>query len=376
LKLTAAVIAALVGMDARRADAMSIRDDRSDSVYYGLGGEQKYAGVGAVTSGFGSGQANEIHLGSGTLISPKWVLTAGHVADGVGTFGFPYRFNIGGFLFDNGTTYNVTTKIPHPNWNRNDLFAGYDIGLLKLNFAVTGIAPSSRFTASDVLGQVGTTVGYGIYGTGTNPGSNMDGRKRAGSNIIDTYGMAGYPGQGASDQYLASDFDTPGGGGFNPFGSPDPLNNECCASSGDSGGGLFVDSGVRSYVAAATSFVEDTRSTNSADDNSNYGDTYGSTRISFFNDWIDDNISVKWGNGSGGAFATAGNWTGGVLPDAGDVVGLNTAGTYSINFAGDISNDRVIARKRQRDAGAGDAHVDPGEPDVRRLAHCRSLRRQ
>jgi hypothetical protein len=212
---------------------------------------------------------------------------------------------------------------------------------MKLNSAVAGIKPSSRYTATDLLGQVGTSVGFGIYGTGTNPGTNQDGRKRAGSNIIDLYGDVAYASMNASDHIIASDFDDPGNG-FNAWGSPDPLNNEMCTSSGDSGGAVFVGVGPRVYHAAVHSFVEDTRS--DADDDSDYGDTYGSTRDSFFNSWVDDNITVKWANAAGGAFATSANWTGGVVPNATDVVGLNTPGTYNITFAGNVNNDRVIAR--------------------------------
>jgi hypothetical protein len=340
-KVALAAGATLAALIPRPLGAMSIRDDRSDAVYYGLGNEARYAGVGAVNGVlFGS----PFQVGSGTLISPKWVLTAGHVVDGQATFGLPLQLNIGGTKFDNGTGYSSPNGsfFPHPSWNRNNILAGNDMGLMKLSSAVSGVTPSSRFTGTDLLGRVGTSVGFGIYGTGTNPGTNQDGRKRAGSNIIDVYGVAAY---GATDQLIASDFDDPNNAdGKNPWGSPDPLNNECCVSSGDSGGGVFVDVGTRSYLAAVHSFVEDIYSNNTADDNSSYGDTYGSTRVSFFNSWVDDNITVKWASASGGAFSTGGNWTGGAVPDANDAVGLNTAGTFNITFGGNIGNDRVIAR--------------------------------
>jgi hypothetical protein len=101
---------------------------------------------------------------------------------------------------------------------------------------------------------------------------------------------------------------------------------------------------TRQYVAGVHSFVEAPDPPNGDNvDDSSYSDTYGSTRVSAFNAWIDDQITNKWTNAAGGTFGTTGNWSPGVVPDQYDVVGFNTNGTYTVTLAANVVNDRVIA---------------------------------
>ena len=72
------VTAAATAVAAADARAGSIRHDRDNADYVNLGNESRYASVGSVTWLFG------LARGSGTLISPRWVLTAGHVVDSAG----------------------------------------------------------------------------------------------------------------------------------------------------------------------------------------------------------------------------------------------------------------------------------------------------
>ena len=317
------------------AFAGSIRDDRADSSYTQYSRAPQYQAVGGVTYTFG------LALGSGTLVSPRWVLTAGHVVDSAGTRTFKY----GGITLEQSTNVSGVQNIPHPQWSRQAIVAGYDIGLFKLASPVTAIEPASRYTRSDEVGREGSSIGFGLYGTGSNPGQQLDGRKRGGTNIIDLLGAAAYPGTGASDNILAVDFDDPNNAdGMNAFGSALPTQLEYCVASGDSGGGMFIDRDGRHFVAGVHSFVDAPDPPNGdATDDSSYSDTYGSTRVSVFNAWIDDQITHKWTNASGGTFGTAGNWTPAV-PDQYDIAGLNTAGTYTINFAAAATNHRLIAR--------------------------------
>src|SRR5206468_2730237 len=77
----AAVAAAIAPIAATpdRAGAMSIRDDRDDHVHTNFGVDPRWAAVGGVTYSFG------LVVGSGTLITPRWVLTAGHLVDSTTT---------------------------------------------------------------------------------------------------------------------------------------------------------------------------------------------------------------------------------------------------------------------------------------------------
>src|SRR5687767_4388723 len=75
--VTAAATAAAAALATATAPARagSIRDDGDDADYRDLGNDGRYASVGAVSWLFG------LARGSGTLISPRWILTAGHVVD-------------------------------------------------------------------------------------------------------------------------------------------------------------------------------------------------------------------------------------------------------------------------------------------------------
>ncbi|HYO09464.1 MAG TPA: trypsin-like serine protease [Tepidisphaeraceae bacterium] len=344
--LAAGAVSAAIAVAARQARAGSIRHDAADSAYTSLANEPKYAAAGAVSYLFGFGS------GSGTLISPKWVLTAGHVVDGNTTSA--HSFKLGPSL-TNSTSYPASSYFPHPSWSRSNIIGGFDVGLMKLSAPLTAVAPASRYARADEVGQVGTSVGYGYFGTGSRPQQTLDGRKRAGKNVVDALGPTAY-GMSASADLIASDFDDPGNAdGRNAFGSVEPEPLEYCIAPGDSGGGVWIDRGPRAYVAAVHSFIHalDPPAGDGTDDAS-YSDTFGSTRVSRFNAWIDDQITVKWSNASGsGAFATGGNWSGGAAPDAHDLAGFNASGTYAVTFSANISNDRLVAR-------AGDVTLNLG----------------
>ncbi|MEP6509575.1 MAG: trypsin-like serine protease, partial [Gemmatimonadales bacterium] len=90
------------------------RADRPDSAYCQLAAHAK-----ALVS---IGRA-----GDGTLVGPKWVLTAGHVANAVSSRQ-PERRTVD----IAGVTYRVTAAFVHPDWTE---MGPHDIGLLRLERA-------------------------------------------------------------------------------------------------------------------------------------------------------------------------------------------------------------------------------------------------
>ena len=314
------------------ADAGTIRDDVPDSSYTALAAQPEYAAVG------------DLGGDCGTLISSRWVLTAGHVSNVVLNSSFDL----------NGTDYTVAQTVTNPNWNGDSGANGYDIGLARLTTAVpftgsSAIAPAVRYAGSAELGATATIVGFGDTGTGLTGQVAAGGTKRAGQNVFDILG--GSDGQGDTNNYLMIDFDQPGHPEVSEFGSPIPLPLEYCPASGDSGGGAFITVGGAQRLAGIVSFGEGPNADTGF--NAVYGDLVGFTRVSLFNDWIDDTIAVEWTNASGGAANSAANWQSAILPDATDILGFSVNGTYTVNFSGANTYSKILVH-------AGNVTLDLG----------------
>jgi len=325
-----------VGVVVLPARAGTIRHDRDDSLYTGLAAEAAYSNVGRV---FVYKQGGGGQVGSGVLISSRWVLTAGHLT------------------YDpSGTTTNIvfhfsaesySSAVPN-GWITHSFFFGDvpsdgDIGLVKLAtpFDISpgsGITVASRYAGSGEVGLVGTSVGYGLTGTGlTGATAGTYGTKRAGQNVIDVLGStSGIP--LLTEKMLMIDFDHPNDPSRSRWGSTSPLDLEYTPAPGDSGGGLFIDVGGQTRLAGITSFGYPTSS-------ALYGDAAGYMRVSQFNLWIDDRITVPWNNPGGGSFSTANNWIGQAVPTANDIVGFNIDGTYTVTFPSDVTSERILARR-------------------------------
>ena len=260
---------------ASSASAGIIDDSANDADHIDLANQPQYDAVGVVKR-FGTSIDS-----SGILIAPGWVLTAAHtIPSGNATATDTWTFGSEVRLIDD--------TFRHPSFG--GIANGYDIALHKLATPITTITPAQLYTgsASDLIGETLTYVGYGKSGTGSTGATIPFGTKRAGVNNGEQLGYTIDPG-GAneaiySDQILFADMDDPPGGPQygNPLGSPLPLNLEYLIALGDSGGGLFVEQGGQHYVAGVHSIAFDFDPFGTF----GYGDIMGSTTIEQSLAWI------------------------------------------------------------------------------------------
>lgn len=291
--ISAALVCVLLGhMDFGRAGV--IRNDVADSFYTNLAAQSVYDSVGFLTWSEGASS----YIASGTLISPEWVLTAGHVVGGTNNYGAGISgmiFGLGGTV--SGTGVSALDWIPYAGWSSSsgNLWDGVDLGLVRLSEPITSVTPAQIDFSTSPVGLLGTNVGYGRSGVGTAGMTTFAGTKRAGENMIDARGgMVTTMGSGTlldldgiSPTVLFQDFDHPTNLVASSMGSAIPVAEEYLIGSGDSGGGLFIDVGgvtklvgVHSFLASLPYPLDTTGA------NGDYGDLAGSVSVQSFENWI------------------------------------------------------------------------------------------
>jgi secreted trypsin-like serine protease len=249
------------------AEAGTIRHDVDESFYTDLA--TKYPSVGKLNI---TKRDDRGSLCSGTLVSSKWVLTAGHCVYGTEGFIRNAKFTIGGSNYS-GTYFKTTSGWVNNIDTKDPLALGNDIALIELDSEVSNVKPAAFYTETDELAQIGTFVGFGQTGDGiTGEKEGTFGTKRAGTNNI------GWTGQSFdfSDRILMSDFDDPR--------VSNATDLEYSIASGDSGGGMFIDgylAGVNSFGYAKEDGTPD----------GSYTDLMGVTRVSSYIDWIGNIIN-------------------------------------------------------------------------------------
>jgi hypothetical protein len=143
--------------------AIVIRHDRPDASYVQLARDFKAYG-------------DVVGAGS-TLIAPRWLLTAGHVAREIG----PYN----AVATVNGRQVAIDRVIFHPEYVKAGLRGRSDLALLRLAEPVRDVEPIPLYRAKDEAGQVVTFIGRGRTGTGETGPTGEDGKLRGATNRLE-----------------------------------------------------------------------------------------------------------------------------------------------------------------------------------------------
>lgn len=191
--------------------------------------------------------------GSAVVIDPQWIVTAAHVVENCHS----WTVSIG------EEKYNVDKLIIHPEY-KSDAFGYDDIALGHLEKPIKLDFYPALYTDKDEVGKVCSIAGWGFTGTFNTGVKFNDGKRRAGSNIVEKIERKVLVCTPSRRHEKTTEL-------------------EYLICSGDSGGGLFIDKKLAGINSSVVGY--------DGSSNSTYGDESCHTRVSLYTDWINTQIS-------------------------------------------------------------------------------------
>jgi S1-C subfamily serine protease len=222
--------------------AGTIDPSTSDSKYLEYG--EKFHSVVKLCCFDGKG----LSCGSAVVIDKEWIITAAHVVENCHS----WTVTIG------DEKYNIDRMITHPEY-KPEIFGHDDIALGHLSKPIELDFYPSIYENNDEIGKVCSIAGWGFTGTFNTGAKTSDGKRRAGSNIIDKIERKVLICSPSKKHEKSTEL-------------------EFLICGGDSGGGLFIDSKLAGINSSVIGY--DGKS------NSTYGDEGCHTRVSLYKDWI------------------------------------------------------------------------------------------
>ncbi|MGH7858455.1 MAG: trypsin-like serine protease [Candidatus Binatia bacterium] len=231
--------------------AIIVRHDRDDAAYRQLA-------VGSPTP-----CAMNLPGGEGTLISPRWIATAAHVAR---------HLKVRGTVRCGAAAYSISRVETFPDGTEGR----DDLALVQVAEPVAGSAPVPLYRGRDELGATMTFLGRGRFGTGVAGPATSDGVLRGATNVVER----------VHERLLIFRFDAP----------PAGTDLEGISGPGDSGGPALLQVDGRVYLAGISS-GQDARAQGGRE--GVYGVIEYYTRVSSYVDWIEGILRVSEGGGVG-----------------------------------------------------------------------------